>query len=198
MDIQTLFSLTLFSLATLGSPGPNNLMLMASGANFGLRRTFPHMAGVAYGFPLMVLGVGVGVMQIFALWPVTETILKFVSVAYLLWLAWKIARADAPGKGRSGARPLSFLQAAAFQWVNPKAWSMAIAAVTLYAPDRSVGAILLVVISFALFGSLTAPFWTSLGTVVRRWLDQPGRLRLFNRTAAALLVLSMVPLLAGA
>ncbi|WP_136442859.1 LysE family translocator [Pacificoceanicola onchidii] len=195
MTLDILLALALFCAATLFTPGPNNLMLMASGANFGLRRTVPHLAGVAFGFPLMIVPVGLGVMQIFDLWPPAHTVLRIVSFAYMLWLAWKIAHAAPVQDRTSGARPLSFVQAAAFQWVNPKAWSMALGAITLYATSRDLGAILWVAGSFAVLGLASALTWTTLGTAVRRMLANPSRLRVFNWIMAGLLLASMIPVL---
>lgn len=197
MTPETLIALVLFCAATLFTPGPNNLMLMASGANFGLRRTLPHLAGVAYGFPLMILPVGLGVMEVFDLWPLSYTILKGVSILYILWLAWKIAGAAPPAEARAEARPLTFLQAAGFQWVNPKTWSMALGAITLYAAGRDLPSVLWIAGTFAALGTLSALAWVTLGTAVRRLLADARRLRLFNRVMAVLLVTSMLPVLFG-
>ena len=195
MTQDLFFALVAFCAVGLFTPGPNNMMLMTSGANFGLRRTWPHLFGVDLGFAAMVLPVGLGVMQIFEIWPITHTILKFVSVAYLLYLAWKIANAGAPRADGGGARPLSFLQACAFQWVNPKAWSMILGALTLYAPGRDLGAILWVAGVYAAVGFFSALSWTTLGTNIRRILTNQTHLRLFNWTMALLLLASMGPVL---
>jgi threonine/homoserine/homoserine lactone efflux protein len=195
MTADLFIALLGFAFATVISPGPNNLMLMASGANFGFRRTIPHMLGVGLGFPLMILPVGLGVMQAFEAWPPLRTILTVASVAYLLWLAWRIANAGAPKEAKAGARPLTFPQAAAFQWVNPKAWSMALSAITLYAPDRSFGAVLWVAGSYVAMGVISTSTWTVLGQQIRRFLTNPARLRIFNWSMAALLVASMLPVL---
>lgn len=185
-----------FALVTVITPGPNNLMLMASGANFGFRRSIPHMLGVGLGFPLMIVPVGLGVMQVFDLWPLSYTILKILSVAYMLYLAWKIANAAPPdGAPRTDSRPLTFLQASAFQWVNPKAWSMALGAITLYATGRDLGAVLWVAGTYVAMGCLSTTSWTVLGQQLRRLLNRPKRLRLFNWTMAALLVASLLPVL---
>ncbi len=197
MTLDLLFALALFAAATVFSPGPNNLMLMTSGANFGLRRSLPHLAGVAYGFPLMILPVGLGAMQVFEAFPPAYTALKVLSVLYLLWLAWKITHQAAPGEGNSASRPLSFLQAAAFQWVNPKAWSMALGAITLYAASRDLMAVAWISATYAVIGTASAATWTMLGTGLRRWLSNPARLRIFNWTMAALLLAAMAPVLMG-
>ncbi|MCT4557911.1 MAG: LysE family translocator [Pelagimonas sp.] len=197
MTLDIFLALALFCAGTLFTPGPNNLMLMASGANFGLRRTLPHLFGVAFGFPTMIIPVGLGVMQLFDAWPASYTILKVASIAYILYLAWKIAHAAAPEKVSADARPLTFLQAAAFQCVNPKAWSMALGAITLYASGRDVVSILIVSGTFAALGTVSATVWTTLGTGVRRLLADQRRLRVFNWIMASLLVASMIPVLIG-
>ncbi len=198
MTLDLLLPLLGFAFVTVMSPGPNNLMLMASGANFGFRRTLPHMAGIALGFPTMILLVGLGVMQVFDLWPPARTVLTVVSVIYMLWLAWKIAHAAAPGDGPdTRARPLSFVQSAAFQWVNPKAWSMALGAITLYAQGRGLEPVLWVSGTYLLMSFLSTTSWTVLGQQIRRWLNSPRRLTLFNWTMAVLLLAAMVPVLLG-
>ncbi|MDZ3831419.1 MAG: LysE family translocator [Sphingopyxis sp.] len=192
MNDTTLLALSAFALVSSITPGPNNMMLMASGANFGLRRTVPHALGVGVGFTLMIILVGVGLMGLFDLFPLLHTLLKIVSIAYLLWLAWKIAHAAAPdGSGRADGRPMSFFQAMLFQWVNPKAWTMALTAIALYAPDRNFSAILLVAMVFGIINLPSTSLWAAMGTALRGWLAAPGRLRLFNWTMALLLVGSL-------
>ena len=138
MTHELLIALLGFAFVTSVTPGPNNMMLLASGVNFGFRRTVPHMLGISIGHSLMVFLVGLGLAGVFKAWPPALVMLKVASVAYMLWLAWKIAHAGAPGEGTARARPFSFLQAAAFQWVNPKAWAMALGAVVGLC-DRAFG-----------------------------------------------------------
>lgn len=197
MTVQLFLAVAGFALATLFSPGPNNLMLMASGANFGLRRTVPHLLGVALGFPAMAAAAGLGLGAVFEAWPPALAILKVAAAAILLWLAWKVATAAPPPEARdmSAARPLTFVQAAAFQWVNPKAWFMAIGAMSAYAAGGGPVRVLAVAGVFAGFGLCSATTWTTLGTALRRLLTSPARLRAFNWTMAALLVASLVPML---
>lgn len=188
-----------FALVTLFTPGPNNLMLMASGANFGLRRSVPHMAGVALGFAAMAGLVGLGLAQVFEIWPVLTTVLRVISIGFLLWLAWKIATAapksaEAP---ETEGRPLTFLQAAAFQWVNPKAWAMSVTATSAYVGDAGLFGVALVVAVFAAMGTVSAGLWTVLGQGLRRLLSDPLRLRIFNIVMAALLVATLWPILAA-
>jgi threonine/homoserine/homoserine lactone efflux protein len=192
MTYELFLALAGFALGTVITPGPNNLMLMASGANFGFRRSIPHMLGVGLGFPLMILPVGLGVMQLFDLIPQLVVVMTVASVVYMLWLAWKLANAGAPGEGKAGGEPLTFLQASAFQWVNPKAWAMALGAITLYATDRSLVAILWVCGTYVMMGCISTTTWTVLGLQIRKVLTNPLRLRLFNWTMAAMLVASLL------
>jgi threonine/homoserine/homoserine lactone efflux protein len=195
MMLETLPALALFAFVTSVTPGPNNLMLMASGANFGFRRTVPHMLGVSLGFVLMAFLVGVGLAGLFQTYPVAQTALKVISVVYMLWLAWKIAHAAAPKDREVGVSPMTFLQAAAFQWVNPKAWAMATYAVTLYAPDRSLWAVALVAVIFGAINLPSVSLWTLIGQQLRRVLTNTRRLTIFNWTMAGLLILSLAPVL---
>lgn len=193
MTYDLLAGLALFAFVSSITPGPNNLMLMASGANFGLRRTIPHMLGVGLGFVAMVLVVGAGLAQVFRIYPVTNTVLKAVSVAYLLFLAWKIANAGPSKPGEAAGRPFTFLQAAAFQWVNPKAWAMALTATTVYMPEPSWLALITVAVVFGAINIPSVGSWTLLGQEMARFLTNTRRLTLFNYTMAALLVLSLYP-----
>ncbi|MCV2890835.1 LysE family translocator [Ruegeria aquimaris] len=195
MTHDILIALVLFAFVSSITPGPNNLMLMASGANFGFRRTIPHMLGIGLGFTFMVLMVGAGLVQVFDAWPPSYTVLKTFSVLYLLWLAWKIANSAPSQAGRSAGRPMTFLQAAAFQWVNPKAWAMALTAISAYAPGQTLVAVLLVA---AIFGAVNLPSvstWTVMGQQMARILTNPRRLTMFNWSMALLLVGSLYPVL---
>ena len=195
MSLDLLLALAVFAFATSITPGPNNLMLMASGANFGFRRSVPHMLGIGLGFVVMLVLVGLGLIRVFELYPVSHTILKVAAVAYMTWLAWKTATAAGPANATHAPRPLTFLQAAAFQWVNPKAWAMALTALTIYAPDRSLGAVLVVALVFGAINLPAVSVWTVLGQQVARLLRSHRQRVIFNVTMAALLLLSLVPLL---
>jgi len=199
MTATLLLALAAFALVGSVTPGPNNLMLMTSGTNFGFRRTVPHMLGVAIGFTVMIVAVGVGMATVLAVVPGLLGVIKWASVAYLLYLAWKIATAPAkPLTGTSGARPTTFLQAAAFQWVNPKAWTMALTAISAYLPAGSRIAGLLVVAG--VFGAINLPsvgLWAAMGVSLRRFLADPRRLRAFNVAAALTLVATLYPVIAG-
>lgn len=195
MSFETLTALALFAFVSSATPGPNNLMLMASGANFGFWRSLPHMVGISAGFMVMLFAVGSGLTQLFDSFPVIYDLLKITSVLYMLWLAWKIAHAAPITKDADAGAPMSFLQAAGFQWVNPKAWAMALTAVTVYAGDASL---LWLAVAALIFGAVNLPsvsLWTLAGQQLQRVLTNPRRLAIYNWSMAALLVLSLYPVL---
>lgn len=188
-------ALALFAMSSSITPGPNNMMLLASGVNYGFRRSSPHLLGVSLGFGFMILAVGLGLAALFAQFPVLHTLLKIMGTAYMLWLAYKIASSRSQITGKNGA-PMSFLQACAFQWVNPKAWMMALGALSTY-PVASQPYLLQVGLVAAVFTALNWPccaVWLGMGTALKKYLDQPVYLRLFNYTMAALLLASLYPI----
>jgi threonine/homoserine/homoserine lactone efflux protein len=198
MDIDLFLALTAFAMVAAITPGPNNLMLLASGINFGFAPTLPHLLGTGFGFMLMILLIGVGLGQVFAAFPLVYTALKYLGAAYLLWLAWKIAQSGPVGEAGGKARPMRFIDAAAFQWVNPKGWVAAVTAVTNYAvPGQPLLTALVVAGVFGLAGFPSTAAWVFFGAGLRRILNDPKKLRAFNWTMAALLVLSLVPVLRG-
>ncbi len=187
-----------FALAMSITPGPNNTMLLASGVNFGFRRTVPHMLGITVGCISMLLLVGLGLGGLFAAYPTVYRTLRYAGAAYLLVLAWRIARSGPPRSGGLAGRPMPAWQAVAFQYVNPKAWMMAVGAVTTYAPPEGFARnITIVALVFAVVNFTAITFWTGFGAVLRGWLDRPARVRAFNVAMALLLVLSLYPLLEG-
>jgi threonine/homoserine/homoserine lactone efflux protein len=198
LTLDMLAALAAFALVSSITPGPNNLMLMASGTNFGLARSVPHLLGVSIGFVIMLIVVGAGIGVALQAWPAAMMALKMLSACYLLYLAWKIATAAPISAGEADlcSRPLTFTQAALFQWVNPKAWTMALTAIAMYVPpyDRTLGIVTVALV----FGALNQPsvaIWTAAGVQLRRLLHRPKALRAFNITAALLLVGSLYPLL---
>lgn len=196
MTFDLLSALIVFAVVSSITPGPNNLMLMASGANFGLRRTIPHMLGISLGHGFMGFLLGIGLIAVFRAYPVIKQSMLVICSLYLAYLAWKIANAAAPKDAQADGKPLTFLQAAAFQWVNPKAVYMAITAQTYYAPGESGwwGALVVAVV-FALVNLPSVSIWAWGGTQVRRWLATPSRLRAFNWTMAAALMATLIPIL---
>ncbi|MBE9540596.1 MAG: LysE family translocator [Proteobacteria bacterium] len=196
MTYELLTGLVLFALVTSITPGPNNLMLMASGANYGFRLTIPHMLGVSLGFMLMAILVGMGLAQLFKTYPFSYILLRVLSVLYLLFLAWKIANAGAPMAASSqSGHPFTFIQAALFQWVNPKAWTMALTAISVYSPSQTLGSVVLVAAVFSAVNLPSVASWTILGREIQRLLTSQKRLITFNICMALLLVLSLYPVL---
>jgi threonine/homoserine/homoserine lactone efflux protein len=195
MTHQLLLALTGFAFVTSVTPGPNNMMLLASGGNFGFLRTVPHMLGVSFGLAPMIFLFGLGLTGTLHSLPQALILLKAVSLGYMLWLAWKIANAAAPQGGKAAGRPLRFIQAVAFQWVNPKTWMMVIGAVTAYAPGAELGSLAVVVAVFCVVNLPCIALWAAIGDGLRGWLAQPARLRAFNWTMAGLLMLSLLPVL---
>ena len=195
MPLDNLFGLLVFAFVTSITPGPNNLMLLASGVNFGFSRTIPHIAGVAGGFGVLALCVGSGLGLLLMAYPSFHLALKISGGGYLLFLAWRIATSRALGKSQAAATPMSLLAASLFQWVNPKAWMMAITSITLYShPETSFMSVLVVVIIFISVNLPCICVWVGSGTALRRFLDDPGRLRWFNITMGALLALTIIPM----
>lgn len=184
-------------LASMGfTPGPNNILVASSGVNFGFRATLPHILGVTFGYPVMLLLVGVGLAKLFVAIPQVHVILKYVCIVYLLFLSWKIATAAAPSdETRKAAKPLTFWQAAAFQWVNGKGWVVALSAVTTYTVVAS--SLMLQVMALSAIAMVVTigavSTWTAFGAVLRQYLHTERRRRWFNYSMAALLVLSIIP-----
>ena len=196
MTPDLLLAFVLFAFATAGTPGPNNMMLLASGANFGFRRTILHILGISAGLGVMVVAMGWGLSGVFRTFPILHEILKWVGAAYMLWLAWKIATATGINDKSATGQPMTFLEAAAFQWLNPKAWAMALGAGTTYTPEGSGSLTVLVLAgTFMLVGAPCSAAWAGFGQGLRRFLDRPAILRVFNVSMAVLLVASLYPLM---
>jgi len=186
-----------FAIVTIVTPGPNNAMVVTSGMNFGVHRTIPHILGISLGFPLMIIVVGMGLNTVFSAYPVLYQIVRYLGAIYLLYLAWNIARLRSISDNKAESnKPLSFLSAAVFQWVNPKGWMMAITAVSTYAArDHYFANVFIIAFVFGLLLIPNCSLWAIFGNSLRRWLTNPQRLRLFNITMAALLVASLYPLI---
>ncbi len=196
MPIEIFLALMVFAFTTSITPGPNNMMLFASGVNFGFVRTIPHMCGIGVGFLVLLLAVGFGLGALLETFPAVYTVMKFAGGAYLLWIAWKIATSRSIAEGKAGAKPMSFLEAAAFQWVNPKAWVMAVSAMATYTDARNYTASVLIVgLAFAIVNFPSVSTWAGFGSGLRQWLSDPVRLKWFNISMALLLVASLWPML---
>jgi threonine/homoserine/homoserine lactone efflux protein len=187
----------LFALVTSITPGPNNTMLLASGVNFGFRRTLPHLFGISAGVVLLMLSVGFGLGEAFERFPALYSALEIASVAYLLYLAWKIGTSGEVKLRKGERRPMRFFEAVAFQWINPKAWMMVLTAVTtIHVSERYGSNVMLMALLFYIVGFPCICLWAGFGTAMREVLSDPKRLRLFNVGMALLLVGSLYPIAA--
>ncbi len=192
MPSDVFISLISLAIAAAWTPGPNNALVASSGARFGLYRTLPHIAGIGLGFPFMIFCIAMGLGQIFQQSTMLRESLRIGGALILLWMAWKIATATGTGENSKSGKPFTFLQSAAFQWINPKAWIMAISVSAQFvsASDpfvtSSIAAGVFIVVGF---GSATG--WTLFGVAMQGWLRGNNRLRIFNVSMACLIVFSV-------
>jgi threonine/homoserine/homoserine lactone efflux protein len=196
-SVDLLSAFALFAFVSSITPGPNNTMLLASGVNFGFRRSIPHALGISVGFMVLVVAVGLGLGEVFKAVPMAYTVLRYLGGAYLLYLAWKIATSGPVSQElNSTSQPLGFWGAAAFQWVNPKAWVMAIGAITTYTPSQGYFVnVFVIALVFAIINLPSVCIWAGCGSALRNLLRNPRWLLSFNVLMAALLVISLYPLM---
>lgn len=194
MTQDVLLALVGFSFVTSITPGPNNLMLMASGVNFGLRRTVPHLFGISLGLAGMIVLVGLGAARAMAAVPPLDLALRAGCLVFILWMSWSLLVADAPHGARPKASPLTFLQAAGFQWINPKAWAMALTATAAFAPENDLVAVGTVALVFAVVSLPSIVVWAAIGRRLRIFLNDARRRRVFNIATALVLVASVLPM----
>ncbi|ASJ97054.1 MULTISPECIES: LysE family translocator [Shewanella] len=196
--MELVFAIALFAFSSGITPGPNNIMLMTSGVNFGIKPSLPHLAGICIGFPCMVLAIGLGLSAVFQAYPLLHLIIKYIGIAYLLYLSWLIANSSSKMEGKQTAKPLSFLQAAAFQWVNPKGWIMAVGAIATFTViDQPLTPQVLTIAS--VFFSVALPcalVWLGFGVALKRLLKNQRQQKGFNIAMALLLVASIIPMIA--
>jgi threonine/homoserine/homoserine lactone efflux protein len=180
------------------TPGPNNIMLFASGLNHGVKKSLPHYFGICIGFIFLVAAIGFGLGAIFKQSPLLHQILKIVGAIYLVYLAWKIACASTASSCGDIRYPFTFIEAALFQWVNPKAWVISIGAIATFSiPSNIIGSITAIIIMYFIMGLLTMGIWLTLGSTLQRFLKSEKRKRIFNISMAILLVFSIIPMVVG-
>jgi threonine/homoserine/homoserine lactone efflux protein len=198
MPYDLFLALVVFAFVMAMTPGPNNIMLTASGVNFGFARSVPHMSGVTIGFLVVVAACAAGLGVVFATMPAVQLALKIAGAAYMLWLAWKVANAKpADGSADPLARPLTFFQAAAFQWVNPKGVLAALSGIALFMrPSHAVSDFSIMVTVYGLATLASVTVWTGFGVALQRVLTNPRHARVFNIAMGLLLVASIVPMVA--
>ncbi|MBT5922771.1 MAG: LysE family translocator [Cellvibrionales bacterium] len=185
----------LFAVSMSFTPGPNNVMLMTSGLNFGVNKSLPHLFGICLGFPSMVVMIGLGLGIIFKQYPVIHDVIKVLGIIYLIYLAWRIAHAKSTSLNGRASTPFTFIQAALFQWVNPKAWIMASTSIAVYTSvaEDMLYQILLLAIAFVVIGFCSGGTWLFLGRSLKRFLRSDSYQILFNTVMAILLVASVFP-----
>lgn len=191
------YEFLLFAFVASLTPGPNNIMITTSGLNFGWRASMPHFWGICLGFPTMFLAVGFGLGFIFEQYPLLHTIIKILGVLYLLYLAWLTANAASISVDQSASKPLTFAQAALFQWINPKAWlagTSAIAAYTQVGQNLKLQIISMALV-FLLVAVVSVAIWLLMGVSLQKLINKPRLLRVFNITMALLLVISILPVI---
>lgn len=194
--LTMLISITSFAVASTMTPGPNNIMLLSSGLTFGYKRTIPHALGVNFGFPVMVACVGFGVGELFELFPFTYSVLKVIGIAYLIWMAWHIANTKgAADTASKNDKPFTFLQAALFQWINPKAWIMAVTSTATFITDQKTALIQVFIISLIFFvcAFFSTNSWSLGGVLLKRFVKNPRFVQIFNIIMALLIVGSILP-----
>nr|WP_224746016.1 LysE family translocator [Neiella litorisoli] len=185
----------LFVVSTAITPGPNNIMILTSGVNHGWRKSIPHLLGIDIGFPLMVIAIGLGLAGVFSAYPIFQNIIKYLGISYLLYLSYLIATSTTVVATDKQRPPFSFVQAALFQWLNPKAWIMAIGAVASFThADQALHwQVLTIAALYFIAGTPCTVSWLLAGQLLRRWLNRAQARRWFNYTMAGLLVLSLLP-----
>lgn len=197
MTADTLLALLVYAFVSSITPGPNNFMLLASGVNFGFVRTIPHMVGIGIGFVSLLVGVGFGLGAVLSAFPALHLALKIVGGTYLLYLAWKIAMSRKLGSDREERdRPMTLLQAAAFQWINPKAWVMAVTAMAIYTnPNAPFISVFFIAVVFGLVNFPSVSCWAGFGVALRGFLSDPVRLKWFNIAMGVMLAATLWPML---
>lgn len=195
--MESIVSLTIFAAIAAFTPGPNNIMIMSSGLNHGVRRSLPHFLGICLGFPSMILAIGFGLGYLFSRYPVMHSAIQVIGLIYLFYLAWLIA-SSAPSKlNIKSAPPLTFMQAALFQWINPKAWIMATSALAAYTTvgQNIAPQVLTVAVVFMLLALPSCGVWLVFGSALQKVLKNPSQQHYFNLTMSALLIISMLPII---
>ncbi len=196
MSVETLVALIVFAAVTSVTPGPNNAMVLASGVHFGFRRTIPHMVGIALGYGVMLAIIGAGIGAAMSVSPLVEVAMRLASGAWMMWVAWSLARSTHAGGDASRLRPMTFIEGALFQWVNPKGWVLALSSMSLFTKSGDLVTDVTIVVAVYVVTCLpSSSIWTAFGVSLRRFLAVPWRLRAFNFSMAILLLASTLPLI---
>lgn len=196
--MELILAIALFAFSSGITPGPNNIMLMTSGVNFGVKRSIPHLLGISLGFPTMILAIGLGLSALFQSYPIIHQVIKVVGIGYLLYLSWLIANSSSKMEGKAITKPFSFIQAAAFQWVNPKGWIMAVGAIATFTSVQQdlTPQVITIATVFLCVAFPCAIVWLGFGVALKRILKNQRQQKIFNITMAVLLVASIIPMIA--
>ncbi len=195
--MELYLAIFLFGLSAGITPGPNNIMLMASGMNFGIKKSIPHILGVCIGFPIMVILIGLGFSIMFEQYPILHEVIKILGLVYLLFLSWLIASASPDKLENKKSKPFTLLQAALFQWVNPKAWVIATSSISAYTTltDDIYWQVLLIAAIFFFAAVISSSTWLVFGKGIKQVLQSPKQQRFFNISMALILVVSVFPVI---
>ena len=192
-----IYALILFILSTSGTPGPNNVMILTSGVNHGAIKSIPHILGVNLGFPFMLLALGAGATEAFKVLPFLHLTIKVAGITYLAYLAFKIATMPVSLSGKKTIKPMTFMQAALFQWVNPKAWVMGVSAIVAFSTPGAdaLNQVLFIAGAFILFGLPCSVVWLTIGVSLQKVLTKKDYIRRFNMLMALVLLVSLIPMI---
>ncbi len=193
MDIATIIAFIFLVFPSFVTPGPNNLMLMASGAKFGVRRTLPHMAGINIGFPVMLFLVGLGLGELFTAYPLVKTVMKYLAAAYFMWMAWHLVGLRI-GEQKDRSRPMRFFEAAMFQWVNPKAWAISVSFISAFilTGEAKLTSLLLISLGCLLLGPIASFLWLYSGRQLQVFLKKTGGEKYLGAIMALLMLVAVV------
>lgn len=194
--MELYLAIFIFAISASVTPGPNNIMIMTSGLNHGIKNSIPHLLGICFGFPVMVVLIGLGFSVVFKMYPLFHETLKMFGVIYLLYLAWLIASSSPSSLESKKSNPLSFIQAALFQWVNPKAWVMATGAVSAYTSIESdvFVQVIYIALTFFIVAFPCVGIWLVFGVGLKKYLKSAMHQKIFNYSMAVLLVGSIWPI----
>jgi len=190
MPLEQLVALAILAFVGSFTPGPNNMIATVTGANYGFRAAVPHIFGVPFGFASMLIAGAAGVAALFLTYPFIAALIKWAGIAYLLFIAWQLARPHVTGEesNRPAMKPLSFWQSAAFQYANPKAWMLAAATAGSFMADNAkLASIVTIVIVFSIAAMGSVITWVLVGAALRNWLGVGSRMRIFNVAMGVLL-----------
>lgn len=195
--MELYLAIFIFGVSTGITPGPNNIMLMTSGMNFGIKRSIPHVLGICVGFPVMIILIGLGFSIVFEKFPILHEVIKILGLVYLLYLSWLIANASPDKLESKESKPFTFLQAALFQWVNPKAWVVATSSISAYTTleGNIYSQVLIIAIAFFFAAIIATSTWLVFGKGIKQILQSAKQQRIFNISMAALLVASVFPVI---